>query len=68
MSEVDELLKKISIEDNLIHSLYADKLQVNDKIDRTLVSFQANKARNGNRWCKYNPYNDSNYGSKYTYN
>jgi DNA modification methylase len=33
--------------------VYADKLHVNYDLDRTLVSFQANKRENGHRWCKY---------------
>ncbi len=32
---------------------YADNLHVNYDLDRTLVSFQANKHENGHRWCKY---------------
>ena len=32
---------------------YADKLTVNHDLDRTLVSFQANKKENGYSWCKY---------------
>jgi len=36
-----------------LHKQYAGKLDVNHDLDRTLVSFQANKNKNGHRWCKY---------------
>lgn len=49
----DQLLKDIELEDGRLNSLYHDVLQVNTKLDRTLVSFQANKTKNQNRWCKY---------------
>ena len=32
---------------------FAGKMAVNDDLDRTLVSFQANKDEAGHRWCKY---------------
>jgi len=32
---------------------FGDKLEVNHDLDRSLVSFQGNKAENGHRWCKY---------------
>lgn len=49
----EELLEKIRVEDDALHNRYLANLQVNDKLDRTLVSFQANKSRSENRWCKY---------------
>lgn len=47
------LLQTIKEADERLHAKYRDKLQVNYDLDRTLVSFQANKDKNGHRWYKY---------------
>lgn len=49
----EKALDEIRIADEQLHVRFAEKLQVNYDLDRTLVSFQANKSKNGNRWCKY---------------
>jgi DNA modification methylase len=48
-----ELLRAIQQADQRLHAKYRDNLQVNHDLDRTLVSFQANKTKNGHRWYKY---------------
>jgi DNA modification methylase len=48
-----KLLQAIKEADERLHAKYRDKLQVNYDLDRTLVSFQANKDKNGHRWYKY---------------
>jgi len=48
-----KLLQAIEEADERLHAKYWDKLQVNYDLDRTLVSFQANKDKNGHRWYKY---------------
>ncbi len=48
-----EILNKIESANKNIHNMFADKLRVNTDLDRTLVSFQANKNQNGYRWYKY---------------
>lgn len=52
-SKIAEILEHIDIEDKKLHKEFAEKLKINYDLDRTLVSFQANKAKNGNRWFKY---------------
>jgi len=47
------LLEAIKEADERLHAKYRDKLQVNYDLDRTMVSFQANKNKNGHRWHKY---------------
>ncbi len=49
----DHVLAKIRKADVELTDRFSDKLEVNHDLDRTLVSFQANKAENGHRWCKY---------------
>lgn len=39
-------------DDELTHR-FAGKMRVNGDLDRTLVSFQGNRAEVGHRWCKY---------------
>ncbi|MFH1893465.1 MAG: site-specific DNA-methyltransferase [Candidatus Zixiibacteriota bacterium] len=49
----NDLLAEIaSLEDDLTRE-YSGRLVVNQDLDRTLVSFQANKRESGSRWCKY---------------
>ncbi len=47
------ILQEIRAADEKLHSKFSDKLQINYDLDRTLVSFQANKSKNGHRWYKY---------------
>lgn len=49
----DVLLARIDKAEMELTDRFSDKLQVNHELDRSLVSFQANKAENGHRWCKY---------------
>lgn len=53
MSELEQMLREIKVAQEELHARFANKLQVNYDLDRTLVSFQANKSKNANRWCKY---------------
>ena len=46
-------LEVIRRSENELTAQYKDKLQVNTDLNRTLVSFQANKKQNGYRWFKY---------------
>ncbi|MCC6579581.1 MAG: site-specific DNA-methyltransferase, partial [Phycisphaeraceae bacterium] len=48
-----EMLSSIKAADAEITRRFADKMRINDDLDRTLVSFQANKTEIGHRWCKY---------------
>ncbi|MCC6424335.1 MAG: site-specific DNA-methyltransferase [Phycisphaerales bacterium] len=48
-----EMLNRIKNADHELTRRFANKMRVNDDLDRTLVSFQANKAEIGHRWCKY---------------
>src|SRR5438067_2543446 len=48
-----ERLKAIRAADKKLLARFADKMSVNHDLDRTLVSFQANKQETGHRWCKY---------------
>ena len=52
-SDHARILEEIKAADDKLHAQFADKLQVNYDLDRTLVSFQANKTKNGHRWYKY---------------
>lgn len=49
----DSLLEGIADADRRLTERFADRLVVNQDLDRTLVSFQANKAEQEHRWCKY---------------
>ncbi len=48
-----EILDKIKRAEVCLTERFNRKLTVNPDLDRTLVSFQANKKENGYRWCKY---------------
>lgn len=47
------MLASIGAADNELTQRFSEKMRVNGDLDRTLVSFQANKAETGHRWCKY---------------
>ncbi len=47
------MLDCIKRQDDELTSKFSESMQVNPNLDRTLVSFQANKQKNGHRWCKY---------------
>lgn len=49
----DQLLRRIDKSDAELTARYAEVLEVNQDLDRKLVSFQANKTEHGHRWCKY---------------
>lgn len=51
--EESDLLQAIKNEDSRLDSHFNQKLEVNPDLDRTLVSFQANKVQRGYRWFKY---------------
>jgi DNA modification methylase len=53
VSEHIGILDEIRAADEKLHLKFLDKLQINYDLDRTLVSFQANKSKNGHRWYKY---------------
>lgn len=53
VSEHIGILDEIKTVDESLCLKFSDKLQVNYDLDRTLVSFQANKSKNGHRWYKY---------------
>jgi DNA modification methylase len=53
VSEHIGILQEIRAVDDKLHLKFSSKLQVNYDLDRTLVSFQANKSKNGHRWYKY---------------
>jgi DNA modification methylase len=48
-----ELLTRLREDEESLHSKFRHKLSVNHDLDRTLVSFQANKAEAEHRWYKY---------------
>jgi len=48
-----EMLAQIKEADQDLTRRFAAKAQVNHDLDRTLVSFQANRQEMGHRWCKY---------------
>lgn len=48
-----EMLGRIKAADEQITQRFSEKMRVNHDLDRTLVSFQANKTEVGHRWCKY---------------
>jgi len=49
----EHILEDIREADERLHAQFKNRLQVNRDLDRTLVSFQANKNKNGHRWYKY---------------
>src|SRR5437763_1373115 len=50
---VSKFLPLIERAEKHLTAQYSGNLVVNHDLDRTLVSFQANKSENGHRWCKY---------------
>ncbi len=48
-----EMLRQIKAADDELSRRFSAKMRVNSDLDRTLVSFQANKVEVGHRWCKY---------------
>jgi len=53
VSDQLSILQEIRAAEEKLHLKFSDKLQVNHDLNRTLVSFQANKGKNGHRWYKY---------------
>jgi len=51
--EVRTLLEQLARSEEDLQARFAEKMTVNNDLDRSLVSFQANKGENGHRWCKY---------------
>jgi DNA modification methylase len=49
----NKMLSAIDRADRELEQRYTGRLLVNRDLDRSLVSFQANKSENGHRWCKY---------------
>ena len=47
------MLEGIERAEKKLTQRFSKVLEVNEELDRTLVSFQANKSENGHRWCKY---------------
>jgi hypothetical protein len=48
-----DMLNRIRAADVALTERFRDRMRVNHDLDRKLVSFQANKAEVGHRWCKY---------------
>ncbi|GIK23703.1 MAG: hypothetical protein BroJett005_31170 [Ignavibacteriota bacterium] len=48
-----DMLARIKAAEEELTRRFVDKMEVNEDLDRTLVSFQANKSEIGHRWCKY---------------
>ncbi len=48
-----EMLDRIKAADHTLTERFREKMRINADLDRTLVSFQANKAEVGHRWYKY---------------
>lgn len=48
-----EMLKQIREANDELTRRYQHKMVVNADLDRSLVSFQANREEIGHRWCKY---------------
>lgn len=48
-----EMLDRINAADAALTERFREKMRVNGDLDRTLVSFQANRTEVGHRWCKY---------------
>jgi DNA modification methylase len=51
--KLEVMLSEIRRLDELLTAKYSDVLAVNSELDRTLVSYQANKTASEHRWCKY---------------
>lgn len=49
----NDFLETIAAKEEILTTRFQEALLVNHALDRTLVSFQANKNENGSRWCKY---------------
>lgn len=49
----ETLVDRVRSAEQLLTSHFKEKLGVNTDLDRTLVSFQANRNANGHRWHKY---------------
>jgi hypothetical protein len=47
------MLSQIEEADQALLGRFASKMEINLDLDRTLVSFQANRGEIGHRWCKY---------------
>lgn len=47
------MLSRIQMADEALMQRFAHKMEINHDLDRTLVSFQANREEIGHRWCKY---------------
>lgn len=47
------MLAEIKAADKKLTERFSSYMQVNRELDRTLVSFQGNRAETGHRWCKY---------------
>jgi DNA modification methylase len=47
------MLATIKAADDDLTQRFSEKMLVNGDLDRTLVSYQANKTEVGHRWCKY---------------
>ena len=52
-NSLSEILESIQVSNTALEARFADKLQVNYQLSRSLDSFQANKNRPGYRWFKY---------------
>lgn len=52
-TKYQEMLEKIRASNEKLTDRFKGVLSVNHELDRTLVSYQANKNANGHRWCKY---------------
>lgn len=48
-----DMLDRIKAADDALTQHFRDRMRVNADLDRTLVSFQANRTEIGHRWCKY---------------
>ena len=49
----EQLLLDIRAAEERLSTRFAEALELNYALDRTLVSYQANKSENGHRWYKY---------------
>ncbi|MGD0730594.1 MAG: DNA methyltransferase [Terracidiphilus sp.] len=47
------MLSQIDEADRALTGRFASKMEINRDLDRTLVSFQANREEIGHRWCKF---------------
>lgn len=53
ISDLQTVIEEIQRADDQLEQRYRPLLKLNKELDRTLVSFQANKAARRHRWCKY---------------